>query len=440
MEDLKPNQHFQVEEIAPLNQKELEALTLLYQTIADPKSISLYLTLSTLAAKVPLKHDLLVQILNISVKDFLSLRHILEALGLLEVYGELNQLNYVLNRPLDAFNFFNDAILSAFLYLKIGEREFIKLKKLLVVERSLKKGERLTKKFTDVYDIMSLKRVNFVPEVNLGFKDKNERQAVEIEPSIDVELMQAAVIHKGLNSQILTPQLLLILNELAYLYKFDIHELAHLLYESMTPDDVVEIGGLRSRASKQFQLLNAGKKVTVFNKLDNISSENDKKIGAFEEEDGLIAFFNQNPVDFLRFKSKGKPPLPADIKLIERLKIDHSLPPGVINVLIEYVLDYTGGSLPTTLVEKIAGEWQRSDIKTARQAMDRVSEVLTKSSEYKKGTNKPSTAYHVKKKVIRSEPIPDWFGVEPITGDASQEEEAKKSFEAIKREMFERNR
>ena len=52
------------------------------------------------------------------------------------------------------------------------------------------------------------------------------------------------------------------------------------------------------------------------------------------------------------------------------------MPSGVVNVLIDYVLNISDGRLPKQLVEKIAGEWQRKEIDNTEKAIAQVKSTL----------------------------------------------------------------
>mgnify|MGYP002515624852 CR=1 FL=1 len=52
----------------------------------------------------------------------------------------------------------------------------------------------------------------------------------------------------------------------------------------------------------------------------------------------VYTFENISPYDYLRAKYKGAEPTSRDLKLVEHLLIDQKLQPGVVNVLISYVL------------------------------------------------------------------------------------------------------
>ena len=57
-------------------------------------------------------------------------------------------------------------------------------------------------------------------------------------------------------------------------------------------------------------------------------------------------------------------------ELIENLMIDQKLNPGVVNVLIDYVLKTNNKKLNKDFIETIAGQWKRLNIETVNEAME----------------------------------------------------------------------
>ena len=53
----------------------------------------------------------------------------------------------------------------------------------------------------------------------------------------------------------------------------------------------------------------------------------------------VYTFESVNPYDFLRSKYKTGEPSLRDLKIIESLLVDQKMTPGVVNVLIAYVLN-----------------------------------------------------------------------------------------------------
>lgn len=88
-----------------------------------------------------------------------------------------------------------------------------------------------------------------------------------------------------------------------------------------------------------------------------------------------------------------------------------NLKPGVINVLIDYVLKINDNKLNRNFVETIASQWKRAGIETVTDAMD------IAEREYKKRKNG-----YVNSKTKKENIKPSWFGEDIKATKASEEE------------------
>ena len=117
----------------------------------------------------------------------------------------------------------------------------------------------------------------------------------------------------------------------------------------------------------------------------------------------IYTFETISPYDLLSSKNDMGEPTRRDLKLAEDLIVEYNLKPGVVNVLLDYVLKTNNNKLTRNLVETIAGQWQRLKIDTVEEAM-KVAE-----KEHKKyNRNKAQVKVHNKKE----EHIPEWFDKE----------------------------
>ena len=91
--------------------------------------------------------------------------------------------------------------------------------------------------------------------------------------------------------------------------------------------------------------------------------------------------------------------------------LDLNLKPGVVNVLIDYVLKINNNRLSKAYVDTIASQWSKSNIETVEDAM-KIAE-----DEYKKRKGKNSNI-----KVIKKEEKPEWFNQDIAENKASIEE------------------
>ena len=435
MELIKPNLKFKILGDVLLSLNDLQSLTLLYQPIIGVDAFSLYTLFLSLPMGSLQRHDLLLQIMSCKMDHLIESRYRLEAAGLLDVYQSDGLVTYFLKRPLSVKQFLGDAIMRAFLYIKIGIQEFNALKNMLITDVDVINGDKVTKRFDEVFDVRTLSRID--PNLQINNDVRTTGQGIELATVFDSSMLISILGQKGISREIVSLDLLRILNEFAFLYKFDVHELARLVFDALTPDGGVDFAKMKLLARTQFQLMNKGENVQVVVKEEQVPT---KQAAASEstEKERIVMFLEQNPIDFLRFKAGGKPPVPADIKLVEWLYTQQGMPAGVINVMIDYVLNYTDGNLPKQLIEKIAGQWQRQGIHTTQAAMEKVAKSLTKSSERQLDKQKPHAQQASNlKHLTRVEPIPEWLLNNKASNDDCVDDLAAKArIEQMKKAMM----
>ena len=100
---------------------------------------------------------------------------------------------------------------------------------------------------------------------------------------------------------------------------------------------------------------------------------------------------------------------------VESLLLDLKLTPGVVNVLIDYVLKVNNQKLNKNYVESIASQWKRLGIETVEEAMNACKKEHKKSSPTKK-----------------LDKVPEWFDKQIEKQEITKEE--KKQLEDILKE------
>lgn len=210
-----------------------------------------------------------------------------------------------------------------------------------------------------------------------------------------------------------------LINALSYTYNIDDLEMQGLVRNSINEKGLVDKMELRKSCQNFYQFENNGKLPTlIYSKQPEYlkSPEGDHSKWAKM----VYTFESVTPYDFLRSKYKTGEPSLRDLKLIESLLADLKMNPGVVNVLIAYVLKINNQKLSKNYVETIAGQWKRLNVETVEEAM-RVSEKehkkLKKQFEQK---NAPS------KQVIRKvkeETLPDWFDKNLENEEMTEEEQ-----------------
>ena len=134
----------------------------------------------------------------------------------------------------------------------------------------------------------------------------------------------------------------------------------------------------------------------------------------------VYTFENLTPYQFLKAKYKGAEPTDRDKKLIENLMLDQKLNPGVINVLIAYVLKVNNEQLNKNYIETIAGQWKRLNIETVEDAMKASEKHHKKIKKMIEDSKKTKTKV---KKESSEKNIPLWFNKENDIEEISKEEQ-----------------
>lgn len=211
-----------------------------------------------------------------------------------------------------------------------------------------------------------------------------KREGVELEKAFNEELLFALLKQFGLDDQILSDKLLDQINKIAFLYKLDESELARLIFDALDSDGFVNLEVFRKQAKQYFQFLNKGKPIEVVevsqvNQETMISEAN----AASAKEKQLLIHLSQHPLSFLKFKQHQKEPVPADRQLVEWLVVDQQMPSGVVNVLIDYVLNISDGRLPKQLVEKLRVNGSVKRLIILKKQLLKLSQRLKRSKNVK---------------------------------------------------------
>jgi replication initiation and membrane attachment protein len=132
-----------------------------------------------------------------------------------------------------------------------------------------------------------------------------------------------------------------------------------------------------------------------------------------------------SPRELLKEISGGAEPTKADLQIIEEVMLNQKLTPGVVNVLIYYVMLRSDMKLAKTYVEKIAGHWARKKVGTVSEAMALAKEENRQYQEWAETKKKGRTS----KKIVRKEMVPDWLKEEAKEESKEQSQDRTSSKE-----------
>lgn len=404
---------------------DMEIINLLYLPIIGPLAVSLYNVLyndldhlKTMSDN--LTHAHLLANLHLSCKELVEVRNVLEAIGLIKSYVKTDSVNryiYELYSPVSCHEFFSHPILNIVLYNNVGKIEYDRLINYFKIPKVNKEGyTEITKKFNQVFDSVPCTSFDM-------YKDnirKYNKQKLNIDSNFDINFLIESM-PKQIDKKIFTKDLQELIISLAYLYDIDATRMGSIIKSCINERGTVNRDELRKVARDHYQFDHSGLLPTV---VEQTQPEYLRKpIGDNSNIAKMIYTFETvSPYDFLRSKCGDAEPVKRDVKLLEDLLIDHKLKPGVVNVLVDYVLKTNDNKLTRSLVETIAGQWERKKIETVEDAM----EIARKNHQAHMKNQSVS-----KKTISKENSVPVWFDKE-IMHDAATDEERQAIEEMLK--------
>ncbi|MDR6226570.1 replication initiation and membrane attachment family protein [Desmospora profundinema] len=416
--------------LRPIQQADMIALVQLYQPVVGPQAISLYITL---AYQLPLHqagttstqtHLDLMKGLQLPLGELLSARYRLEGVGLWNTYesGETARriFTYELVPPLTPARFFQSDVLSITLFHRVGKERFRQLHQQLTHHVSVGEGRDLTKTFQQVFGSLSPSEIASAAEVEetIGWSGGDGEHPLEEgkSPAFEQEEEDLSMVKARLQSYVesgaWTREVEEQIREIRFLYQLDDWDLIKALQNPyVTQNGQIHVNRLRSFVRSQYRMRFGRDPVVVDRQRwdrsnppspvpskESASSEIPERRDEEEsdEEKHLRVLAKMSPVELLTKYQKGKQIPRADLELVEDLIREYGLPSGVVNVLLEYVLYSQDYKLPRPLVEKIAGHWARSDIRTVEKAREMVRKEQNrewKKRKGKSGASNPKSGY-----------------------------------------------
>ena len=401
-------------------------LTMLYQPIIGSIPIMLYFSLWSDLDKIELMsteytHHHLITNMQISLNEIVEARKKLEAIGLLKTFVKEENINnyiYQLYSPKKANDFFNHPILNIVLYNNLGKTEYEKLKNYFRTPRIITTNyQDITSSFTDIFHSVPLTSLDIL---NDDIRKKNI-QSLNIDTNFDFEFLAESLPKSIDKNKIFTKEIKELIIQLSFLYDLDVTKIQDILLVCLNERGTINKEELRKTCRNYYQVDNHGLLPSiVYNTqpeyLKVPTGDNSKRAKM------IYTFETISPYELLKSKNNGIEPTKRDLVLAEDLIITHGLKPGVVNVLIDYILKTNNNKLTRNLAETIAGQWQRLQIETVDKAM----EVAEK--EHKKYHKNVS---QTPKKIIKEEKIPEWFN-KKITKQESTKEELEQMQELLK--------
>lgn len=398
-----------------LHDEDRKILTDLYLPIIGADAVMLYFCLwssldnSQIVSK-DFSHQKLVSSLRMTINEIYDNRSKLEAIGLIKTLvkeGEVNNYIYELYSPASATEFLSHPILNIVLYSNIGKIEYDNLVKAYKLPRfNTSNYNDITKSFNDVFESTGMTSY----DLSLDDIRKYNKLKLNINSNFDFNFLINSMPKNIDVNRVFTKEIKELIINLSFIYDIDAIHMSNIIKTCLNERGTINRELLRKSSRNYYQFDNGGILPTI---IDNSQPEYLRKpVGDTSNRAKMIYTFETiSPRELLIKKNNGSEPTRRDLKLLEDLLVDYKLKPGVVNVLIDYILNVNNKKLTRNYVETLAGEWQRLGIETVEEAMS------TAEKEHKKRN----------KKVIKNENInvktPDWFDKNITKNSISSDEE-----------------
>ena len=422
MQTILPADIYMVVNKTVITSTDRKIITMLYQPIIGHVATSLYFTLCDDLDKrevmsEELTHYHLMMTMQLKLESIVIAREKLEAIGLLKTFFKKENVNtyvYQLYSPLSAAEFLNHPILNVVLYNNLGKKEYQKVVLYFKIPRiNLKDYQEITKQFDEVFTPVP---GNSITE-NDDIADTNKNRPTLMH-QIDFNLLISSIPESMISPNCFNNDVKELINNLSYAYGIDDLTMQGIVRDSLNEKGLIDKNELRKNARNYYQFEQGGRLPTlIYTTQPEYLRSPTGDVSNWAKM--VYTFETVTPYDYLKSKYKNGEPSARDLRLIESLLTDMKLKPGVVNVLIAYVLKINNQKLSKNYVETIAGQWKRLNIETVEDAM-RLSEKEHKRVKKKLEANKKTKPVETKQKEA---PVPDWFNKELDTVGISSEEQ-----------------
>ncbi|MBC1635234.1 helicase DnaB [Listeria welshimeri] len=450
--ELQAVDSYQVKASGILTGADRKIITMLYQPLMGAECLALYQTLFTEVEENRLwseahSHVQLLNMLDISLKALFEARLKLEGLGLLKSYvkTENDQRFYVYEilPPLSPEKFFSDGLLNIYLYSKIGNAQFQRLRRFFADEAfETDTYSEITRSFQDVFEPFKGGASSAEPVSNQVLVDKVAAKEIEFDDaSFDFHLFLSLLSPGMITREKITKEVRQTILKLHGIYQVSEKDMPSYLYRALDSNGEIDIVYLRKIVREGYTIENGAPPKLQMKHETSIKEEPEVKETLNDEEALQVYLESITPFQLLVDISDGAVPAETDLRVVEEVMNQQNLPVPVMNVLIEYVLLRLDRKLSKNYMMTIAAHWKRKNVKTAKEAMDL---AWQKHEKYKRLQEEPATPKNTNynrnyQKSTRKEILPDWFDKEQVTpAENKMTDKEKQTLEEQVREIKER--
>lgn len=399
---------------AILTDYDRKIITLLYQPIIGSVATNLYFTYWSLYENNKLlerTHYQLMTNMQLKLESINLAREKLEGIGLIKTYVKKDSINnfvYEIYKPLNAYEFCTSPLLNTLLINNIGKDEYDRIIEVFKKDCfDLTGYTDVTCLFNEVFKITNNDvYTNIIDDIQYNIKNK-----VVAVPNININSIIELIPDDMLNKKTITKEIKDLINNLTFVYDLNDDSLFSIIINSIDLSHKIDKDKLKVNARNYYEFDNNGKKPKAIYKKSSIKEEENSNLS--NKNKMIYTFENTSPYDFLCSRYGGVNPTKQDKMLLEYLLEELKLDPGVVNVIVDYVLASNNNKLTKGYVESVASQFKLSGISNVKEALE-----LSKK-EYK---NKRKVKEYNNKKISSS---PDWVNKKIESEVASLEEQEK---------------
>lgn len=438
---IKPSDGFYVKSNYNYTHVHQDILTSLYTPLIGTDAIGVYLYLSQFNFHNELEafsHYTIMNDLKINLSSFRDSLDLLEGIGLVKSYFKTNEQEqvfiYALEQPATTEQFFNDPLLSVFLYQQIGKARYISLKNRYKDNSISTAGfQDVTKNFTDVFKIPKLSPLD--QNDNINIKPENKSKGLDLsDVQFDFEMLELLLNNHLISKEILNKKTKEVIIQIATLYGITPVDMKSIILKSITENQTISLEDLRKHARTMYQIEHGGALPTLDLKRQS-NHKSDEKTAS--EVDSLLSWFElldtTSPIEMLSSFTESEPTI-AQKRLVEGIITREKLPYGVMNILLQFVMFKNNMQLPKAYTEEIASNWKKLKISSAEEAYRHTKDYDKQIAEKKKERQNNRNNSSFKLKSI--EKTPEWLLKQKSNETKNEEKsESDEAFEKRKKEL-----
>lgn len=424
--EVLPLDQYLVKTDTVLHDLDRKVLTLLYQPLIGPLSFSLYMLLwgEVEAYKYwgsPSTHRQLMASMRTKLDEILVARKRLEGIGLLKTYvqetEDVRNFIYEIKPPYSPHVFFSsDFPFSIFLKEEVGELRYNKLKSLFITKSiNTREFKDISQSFSDVYHTSKehIGNHNDEKEGNQVYIQREINGALKIGNfGFDFDLFIYGLSDHFVSPHLITDEVVERIKLLAYVYGLSPLDMQKVVMNATYGnEDEIDLNVLSEKAKMYYEIENFGRTPMLTEKIQPLQLQTMRYLEPQTEQEKRIHHFETtSPKDFLIELAGGALPTSSDLAIVESIMVNQQIEPGVVNVLLDYVVNRKKMNLNKKYIENTASNWARQKIKTVKEALDQIEEFEKDVADYKEKETKTKQNPNASlRKPIRKEILPEWM-------------------------------